>query len=168
MLKTFTKLLGGSNDSVIKKLQHTVDEINALEPDLERLSDDELRAKRQEFIDRYQDGEELNDLLPEAFAAVREVSKRTLGMRHFDVQLIGGIVLHEGKISEMKTGEGKTLVATLPMFLDDTVCWSHVPAWCAIDGCPHSHSSEIPIVSCAISKKSSNHRETYPLSLLNT
>ena len=96
MLKTFTKLLGGSNDSVIKKLQHTVDEINALEPDFERLSDDELRAKRQEFIDRYQDGEELDDLLPEAFAAVREASKRTLGMRHFDVQLIGGIVLHQG------------------------------------------------------------------------
>lgn len=118
MLKTFTKLLGGSNDGVIKRLQRTVDEINELEPDFKRLSDDELGAKRQEFMERYQDGEDLDDLLPEAFAAVREASVRTLGMRHFDVQLIGGMVLHEGKIAEMRTGEGKTLVATLPVFLN--------------------------------------------------
>jgi preprotein translocase subunit SecA len=118
ILKSLTRLLGGSNEGVIKKLNSDIDEINALEPEFERLSDDQLRAKREEFRSRLEQGEELEDILPEAFAVVREASKRTLGMRHFDVQLIGGMVLHQGKIAEMRTGEGKTLVATLPVYLN--------------------------------------------------
>jgi preprotein translocase subunit SecA len=115
------KLFGGSGDSnekVIKRLQPTVDKINALEPDFKKLNDEELRAKTEEFKKRLKDGETLDELLPEAFAAVREAAWRTLGKRHFDVQLMGGIVLHQGKIAEMKTGEGKTLVATLPLYLN--------------------------------------------------
>jgi preprotein translocase subunit SecA len=115
------KLFGGSGDSnekVIKRLQPTVDKINALEPDFKKLNNEELRAKTEEFKKRLEDGETLDELLPEAFAAVREAAWRTLGKRHFDVQLMGGIVLHQGKIAEMKTGEGKTLVATLPLYLN--------------------------------------------------
>ena len=115
------KLFGGSGDSnekVIKKLQPIVDRINALEPDFKVLTDDELRAKTDDFKARLKDGATLDELLPEAFAAVREAAWRTLGKRHFDVQLMGGIVLHQGKIAEMKTGEGKTLVATLPLYLN--------------------------------------------------
>ena len=118
MLGTLAKLIGGSDEKTVKKLRPLVDEINALEPEFERMSDGELRGKTDEFRSRIADGETLDDLLPEAFAVVREASKRTLGQRHFDVQLIGGIVLHEGKIAEMKTGEGKTLVATLPVYLN--------------------------------------------------
>jgi preprotein translocase subunit SecA len=103
---------------VIKSLNKTVDAINALEPDLERLSDVELRTRTDIFRKRLEDGEALEDLLIEAFATVREASKRTLGQRHFDVQLMGGMVLHQGKIAEMKTGEGKTLVATLAVYLN--------------------------------------------------
>ena len=112
------RIIGDPNEKVVKKLRPLVDEINDLEPEFEGLSDSELRAKTDEFKARLQEGEELEDLVPEAFAAVREAAKRTLGQRHFDVQLIGGIVLHQGKISEMKTGEGKTLVATLPIYLN--------------------------------------------------
>ena len=115
------KWLGGlvdSNEKEIKRLQPLVARINTLEPDFERLSDTELRAKTDEFKVRYRKEDNLDDLLPEAFAAVREAAKRTLGQRHFDVQLLGGIVLHQGKIAEMKTGEGKTLVATLPLYLN--------------------------------------------------
>ncbi|MCH7654244.1 MAG: preprotein translocase subunit SecA, partial [Chloroflexi bacterium] len=118
MLKTFTKLLGGSNDSALKKLQGAVEEISELEPEFEKLSDYDLGGLREEFAVRIDKGEELDDILPEAFAAVREAGKRTLGMRQFDVQLIGGIALHQGKIAEMRTGEGKTLVATLPAYLN--------------------------------------------------
>ncbi len=118
MLKGLTKLLGVSNEAVIKKLEPVVKEINSLEPEFERLTDEQLRDKTTEFRARLQDGQELDDLLPEAFAAVREAAKRTLRQRHFDVQLMGGIVLHQGKIAEMKTGEGKTLVATLPAYLN--------------------------------------------------
>ncbi|MCI0813227.1 MAG: preprotein translocase subunit SecA [Chloroflexi bacterium] len=118
MLKSFAKILGGSNDGVIKNLYKDVDDINALEPEFESMSDDELRALRDAFKARLNAGEELDDLIPEVFAAVREASKRTLGMRHFDVQMIGGIVLHDGKIAEMRTGEGKTLAATLPSYLN--------------------------------------------------
>ena len=107
-----------SNERELKRLQPTVSKINALEPDFELLSDAELRAKTDEFKARYRNGEPLDDLLPEAFAAVREAAKRTLGQRHFDVQLMGGVVLHQGGIAEMKTGEGKTLVATLPLYLN--------------------------------------------------
>ncbi|MFC1989206.1 preprotein translocase subunit SecA [Chloroflexota bacterium] len=107
-----------SNEKELKRLQPTVDRINELEPEFGRLSDAELRAKTDEFKTRLKDGNSLNELLPEAFAAVREAAKRTIGQRHFDVQLMGGIVLHQGKIGEMKTGEGKTLVATLPLYLN--------------------------------------------------
>ncbi len=119
MLKSLTKLIGGSNEGVIKKMRRqVVDDVNALEPEFEALSDAELRALTDEFRSRLQDGETTDDILHEAFAAVREAAKRTLGQRHFDVQLIGGFALHEGKIAEMRTGEGKTLVATLPAYLN--------------------------------------------------
>jgi preprotein translocase subunit SecA len=113
-----TKVFGSSNDRKLKKYWPVVEAINALEPETEKLSDDQLRARTEEFRKRLADGETLDDLLPEAFATVREAAKRTLGQRHFDVQLIGGMVLHEGRIAEMKTGEGKTLVATLPVYLN--------------------------------------------------
>ena len=118
MLGLVKKIFGDANEREIKRCLRVVEKINALEPDFERLSDEQLRGKTYEFRERLSRGETLDDLLPEAFAAVREASKRTLGMRHFDVQLIGGMVLHEGKIAEMKTGEGKTLVATLPAYLN--------------------------------------------------
>ncbi|MBI4042111.1 MAG: preprotein translocase subunit SecA [Deltaproteobacteria bacterium] len=113
-----TKLFGSKNERELKKLTPWVERINALEPALKQLSDDQLRAKTAEFKERVGRGEALESLLPSAFAVVREASVRTLRMRHFDVQLIGGVVLHQGKISEMKTGEGKTLVATLPVYLN--------------------------------------------------
>ena len=112
------KLLGRTSEQQIKKMLPTVNRINALEPSMKKLSDGELRAKTEEFRARLKNGETLDDLLPEAFAAVREAAVRTVGMRHFDVQLIGGIVLHQGRIAEMKTGEGKTLVASLPAYLN--------------------------------------------------
>lgn len=118
MLNLIKKIFGTRNEREIKKLKVVVDIINSYEKDLEKLSDSQLRAKTDEFKDRLTHGETLDDLLPEAFAVVREASKRTLGLRHFDVQLMGGIVLHQGKIAEMKTGEGKTLVATLPVYLN--------------------------------------------------
>ena len=111
-------LFGSANDRFVKKQYRIVQHINSLEPEIEKLSDEELRAKTQEFKQRLKDGETLDDLLPEAFAVVREAAKRTLGQRHYDVQLIGGIVLHKGMIAEMKTGEGKTLVATLAAYLN--------------------------------------------------
>ena len=117
-MSVFQKILRTGEGRTLKRLEQRVDEINAFEPALEALSDEQLAAKTVEFRERFDAGEELDNLLPEAFAAVREASKRTLGMRHFDVQLIGGMVLHEGRIAEMKTGEGKTLVATLPLYLN--------------------------------------------------
>src|SRR5471030_1189549 len=111
-------LFGTANDRVVKGFDRPVAKINALEPEFAKLSDVELRAKTAEFRDRLAKGATLNELLPEAFAAVREMSKRVLNMRHFDVQLIGGMVLHKGKVAEMRTGEGKTLVATLPVYLN--------------------------------------------------
>ncbi|HRR26313.1 MAG TPA: preprotein translocase subunit SecA [Acidobacteriota bacterium] len=119
MLNAFlAKVIGSRNERYLKKVQPLVERINTLEPENEPLSDGELRQKTDLFKQRLQSGETLDDLLPEAFAAVREASRRTLGMRHYDVQLIGGIVLHQGKIAEMKTGEGKTLVATLAAYLN--------------------------------------------------
>ncbi|HHH43678.1 MAG TPA: preprotein translocase subunit SecA [Gammaproteobacteria bacterium] len=112
------KVFGSRNDRILKRLLKIVNKINSLEPDMEKLSDAELRACTDRFRQRYQDGETLDQLLPEAFAVAREASRRVLGMRHFDVQLKGGIVLHEGKIAEMRTGEGKTLVATLFCYLN--------------------------------------------------
>ena len=118
MLGFIQKLLGNKNAKEIKRIRSIVEEINGLESSLLSLSDTSLRAKTQEFKDRLAKGETLDDILPEAFAVVREASKRVLGMRHFDVQMIGGIVLHRGNIAEMRTGEGKTLVATLPVYLN--------------------------------------------------
>src|SRR3954467_12477737 len=112
------KLFGTSNERRIRTYQARVDAINALEPELAKLSDDALRARTDAFKAEVAAGKSLDDVLVPAFATVREAAKRTLGQRHFDVQLIGGMVLHEGKISEMKTAEGKTLVATLPVYLN--------------------------------------------------
>ena len=113
-----TKIFGSSNDRRLKSFNARVAPINALEPQFKALSDDELRGKTNEFRERLANGETVDDLLPEAFATVREAAWRTLGQRHFDMQLVGGMVLHSGRISEMKTGEGKTLVATLPSYLN--------------------------------------------------
>ncbi len=112
------KIFGSRNDRQVKKYRKVVNRINALEPDFEKLTDEQLGAKTQEYRDRLAQGESLDDLLPEAFATVREAGRRVLDMRHFDVQMIGGIVLHNGNISEMRTGEGKTLVATLAAYLN--------------------------------------------------
>ncbi|NNE06167.1 MAG: preprotein translocase subunit SecA [Xanthomonadales bacterium] len=114
----FTKIFGSRNERVVKKMSRLVQQINDLEPAMQALSEEELKAKTAEFRHRLENGESLDNLLPEAFACVREASVRTLGLRHFDVQLIGGIVLHRGMISEMKTGEGKTLMATLAVYLN--------------------------------------------------
>lgn len=118
MANIFEKLFGTYSDREIKRIRPIVEKINSLEDGIKSLSDASLKAKTAEFKERYANGETLDDLLPEAFAVVREASRRVLGMRHFDVQLIGGIVLHQGRIAEMKTGEGKTLVATLPCYLN--------------------------------------------------
>ncbi|TBL73021.1 preprotein translocase subunit SecA [Paenibacillus thalictri] len=118
MLGLVKKIFGDSNDREIKRYWKVVERINELEPTIQALSDEELKGKTQEFRDRLEKGEELDDLLEEAFAVVREASKRVLGKRHYDVQLIGGMVLHEGRIAEMRTGEGKTLVGTLPVYLN--------------------------------------------------
>lgn len=112
------KIFGDTNEREIKRILRIVEEINGMEPELEKLSDEQLQAKTVEFMGRHANGESLDDLLPEAFAVVREASKRTLGKRHYDVQLVGGVVLHEGKVAEMRTGEGKTLVGTLPTYLN--------------------------------------------------
>ncbi len=112
------KIFGSANDRFVKKQYKTVNQINALEPEFIKLSDEELKTKTDEFRNRLKQGETLDDILPEAFATVREASKRVMGQRHYDVQLIGGIVLHKGMIAEMKTGEGKTLVATLAAYLN--------------------------------------------------
>src|SRR6185503_16049267 len=131
--KFLTKVFGSSNQRFLKSIMPMVEKINLLEPSVKALSDDELRGRTAQFKERLQkavadvtdkeerkrrERAELDEILPEAFALVREASVRTTGMRHFDVQMIGGIVLHQGKISEMRTGEGKTLVATLPVYLN--------------------------------------------------
>ena len=118
MADLLNKILRAGEGKALRRLEHTVREINALEDEFAELSDDDLRGKTAEFRERLEQGETLDDLLPEAFACVREASKRTLGMRQFDVQLLGGAVLHEGSIAEMRTGEGKTLVATQPLYLN--------------------------------------------------
>ena len=119
MLKEFAmKIFGSSHEREMKKIQPLVNQINELEKSIKALTDDELKAKTPEFKQRLEKGEGLEDILPEAFAVCREASCRTLNMRHYDVQLIGGYILHKGRIAEMKTGEGKTLVATLPIYLN--------------------------------------------------
>src|SRR5262245_5472630 len=112
------KVVGDPTERALAQYRETVDKINALEPQLQKLTDAELRAKTDEFKKHLADSAPLDSLLVEAFAAVREASVRTIGLRHYDVQMIGGIVLHQGRIAEMKTGEGKTLVATLPLYLN--------------------------------------------------
>src|SRR5882762_3299112 len=113
-----TRVFGSRNERLLKTYAGAVAKINALEPEIAALSDSALAGKTHELKKRYAEGATLEELLPEAFAVVREAAKRTLRMRHFDVQLVGGMVLHNGKIAEMKTGEGKTLVATLPAYLN--------------------------------------------------
>ena len=117
-MSILSKIFGDPNKKVLEKLQPIVDEINGLEKKFEGFSDEDIQAKTGEFKERLKKGETLDDILPEAFALVRETAKRTLSQRHFDVQLIGGVVLHQGKIAEMKTGEGKTLASTLPLYLN--------------------------------------------------
>ena len=118
MLNFIQKMFGTKNERELKRIAPLVDEINRLEPAVKKLSDEELRAKTATFKEKLANGASLDDILTEAFAVVREAAWRTVGMRPFDVQLIGGIVLHEGKIAEMKTGEGKTLAATMPLYLN--------------------------------------------------
>ena len=118
MVSLLKKLLGSRNDRLLKQYRNLVTQINGLEPSISSLSDEALQAKTDEFRTRFAQGTSLDELLPEAFAVVREASKRVFGMRHFDVQLLGGISLHNGKIAEMRTGEGKTLMATLPVYLN--------------------------------------------------
>ena len=118
IMSILSKIFGDPNEKFIKNLQPTIDKINSFEPEFEKLSAEQLKEKTKEFKERLQKGETLEDILPEAFALVREAGKRTLNQRHFDVQMIGGIVLHQGKIAEMRTGEGKTLSATLPAYLN--------------------------------------------------
>ena len=113
-----TRIFGSRNERLLRQFQKNIDRINSLEPEMEKLNDDGLRAKTDEFKARVEKGESLDQLLPEAFAVCREASKRVLGLRHYDVQLVGGMVLHSGRIAEMRTGEGKTLVATLPTYLN--------------------------------------------------
>ena len=112
------KLFKSYSEKEVKKVRPIVDKINSLEEEISKLSDKELTNKTAYFKEELKNGKTLDDILPEAFAVVREASKRVLGLRHFDVQLIGGIILHQGRIAEMKTGEGKTLVATLPVYLN--------------------------------------------------
>ena len=114
----FDKIFGTYSDRALKQIKPVVNEINALEPEMQKKTDAELRAMTGTFKQRLAGGETLDDILPEAFAVVREAAKRVLGQRHYDVQLLGGIVLHQGRIAEMKTGEGKTLVSTLPAYLN--------------------------------------------------
>jgi len=118
IINLLTKVFGSRNDRSLRRMRKTVAAINAMEPALEKLSDDELKAKTAEFRARLEKGETVDSLLPEAFAVVREASKRVFGMRHFDVQLMGGMVLNDRCIAEMRTGEGKTLTATLPAYLN--------------------------------------------------
>ena len=117
-MNMFSKVFGTRSQREVKRIMPLVEKIESLRPDMQKLSDEELKGKTREFKKRLEEGETLDDLLPEAFAVVREAGKRVLGMEHFRVQLIGGIILHQGRIAEMRTGEGKTLVATLPAYLN--------------------------------------------------
>lgn len=122
----FKKIFGSRNDRLLKKLKKTVVTVNGFEEAFEALSDTELKAKTAEFRERLEKGESTDVLAAEAFAVVREASKRVFGMRHFDVQMKGGLVLHQGKIAEMRTGEGKTLTSTLPSYLNAILSLIHI------------------------------------------
>ena len=117
-MKLIQKIFGSENDRTLKRYRRLVVRINELEPQMEQLQDADFPNKTEEYQKRYKDGEALDDLLPEAFALVREAARRVIGERHYDVQLIGGIALHEGNIAEMQTGEGKTLASTCPVYLN--------------------------------------------------
>ena len=117
-MKAIEKIFGTHSERELKRIYPLIDKIEALRPDMQALSDEELRGKTKEYKKRLEDGETLDDLLPEAFATVREAAKRVLGMEHYRVQLVGGVILHQGRIPEMKTGEGKTLVSTAPAYLN--------------------------------------------------
>ena len=117
-MKLTEKLFGTHSERELKRITPLVDKIEALRPEMQKLSDDELRGKTKEFKERLEKGETLDDILVDAYATVREAAKRVLGMEHYRVQLIGGIILHQGRIAEMRTGEGKTLVSTLPAYLN--------------------------------------------------
>ena len=117
-MSVISKVFGTRSEREVKRISKLVDRIEALRPEMQKLSDEELKGKTREFKNRLAEGETLDDLLPEAYATVREAAKRVLGMEHYRVQLIGGIILHQGRIAEMKTGEGKTLVSTLPAYLN--------------------------------------------------
>ena len=123
------KVFGDPNDKELRRIRPIVEQINALEDEMMALSDEELRERTSDFKEELANGATLDDILPEAFAVVREGSRRAIGMRHFDVQLIGGIVLHQGKIAEMRTGEGKTLVATLPAYTRAGARSRHSARW---------------------------------------
>ena len=116
------KIIGTHSERELKRHKHTLDKVLALKPEMEKLTDDEMRAKTEEFKKRYAEGETLDDLLPEAFALVREATRRTLGTEHYPCQIMGGIILHQGRIAEMKTGEGKTQTCLLPAYLN---AWSY-------------------------------------------
>ena len=118
IMNIFTKIFGSSNERTLKRLRKIVAQINALEPKYEQYSDEQLKGMTPYFKEQLKEGKTLDDILPDAFAVVREVSKRVYGMRHFDVQMMGGIVLNTDQIAEMKTGEGKTLTSTLPAYLN--------------------------------------------------
>ena len=118
LIKLLTKVFGSRNDRTLRRMRKVVDLINRMEPEIQKLTDEQLQAKTNEFRERLAKGEVLENLIPEAFAVVRESSKRVFGMRHFEVQLLGGMVLNERCIAEMRTGEGKTLTATLPAYLN--------------------------------------------------
>ena len=117
-MKLFEKIFGTHSENELKRIYPIADRIEAMEADMQKLSDDELKNKTNEFKERLANGETLDDILPEAYAVVREAATRVLGLRHYRVQLIGGIILHQGRIAEMRTGEGKTLVSTLPAYLN--------------------------------------------------
>ena len=118
-MSMFSKIFGTHSQREVKRILPLVDKIDSLRPEMQKLTDEELRDKTREYKKRLEEGATLDDLLPEAFATVREAAKRVLGLEHYRVQLIGGIILHQGRIAEMKTVEGKTLVSTLPAYLND-------------------------------------------------
>ena len=117
-MKIIDKVFGTRSERELKRIMHQVDEVESLRPKMQALSDEELKGKTAEFKKRLEEGATLDDLLPEAYATVREAAKRVLNMEHFRVQVMGGIILHQGRIAEMRTGEGKTLVSTLPAYLN--------------------------------------------------
>ncbi|CAM5235440.1 protein translocase subunit SecA [Streptomyces narbonensis] len=126
-MSVFNKLMRAGEGKILRKLHRIADQVNSIEEDFVNLSDAELRALTDEYKQRYADGETLDDLMPEAFATVREAAKRVLGQRHYDVQLMGGAALHLGYVAEMKTGEGKTLVGTLPAYLERALRQGRAP-----------------------------------------